>query len=575
MRRAWRSASVPGPLAWALALLLYCSAPGAPAAVLALDAAPAGPLGRLSSILVDGTGTLGPQEALALQRAGAFAASRDTVPKFGIGAPPVWLHLAVRNTTDEALERRLMLGMAWVDRLDVYLIHDGAIVRQWTAGDGDPAFAPPHGGMGYVMSHAFPPGDSEILIRAATPDPLVLPLRILSPEAASARMRQHDYGYGLLYGFLLALAGYNAMLYAGLRERSHLDYALYLGSFVLLSLAYSGHGYTWLWAGQSGLQAYVILALMVLFGIAGLRFADRFLGLALASPRTARAIRAFSASGAAAMALCVALQWQVAAATLAFVFVLLFNILMVGLGVFCVRRGQPAAYYFLAGTLFAMAGAATTTLAVWFALPFSDRWFHAAELGVAIEGTLLALALAYRMRRIQSAHEVAEQLSRTDPLTGLLNRRAFLEQAAAAWSTAQRRARPLSVIVLDLDHFKALNDRYGHLAGDKALEAVATVLQDSCRRGDLAARWGGEEFIVLLPETDSAQAHALAERLLGGIRTVSLSEGGRTMHLSASLGVAERAAHDTLETLIRDADGRMYRAKQAGRAQVCSAPAMG
>ncbi|MEI2421489.1 GGDEF domain-containing protein, partial [Arthrospira platensis SPKY2] len=139
-------------------------------------------------------------------------------------------------------------------------------------------------------------------------------------------------------------------------------------------------------------------------------------------------------------------------------------------------------------------GVVITALSVWHGLPFETALFHAAEAGAAIEGTLLALALAYRMRSIQSAHEVAEKLSRTDPLTGLLNRRAFADRGEGLWSTATRNDRPLSMVLLDLDHFKQLNDQFGHTAGDDALKAVATVLKSSLRRGDIAARWGGEEF---------------------------------------------------------------------------------
>jgi diguanylate cyclase (GGDEF)-like protein len=302
-----------------------------------------------------------------------------------------------------------------------------------------------------------------------------------------------------------------------------------------------------------------------------LRFASGFLRLAETAPRAHRLTRRIIFVGLAAITSAVALQQPAAAALVAFVFVLLFSVYMVVLGVLCVRCGQVAAPYFLAGALFAMAGAASTALGVWFGLPFNEFTFHAAELGFMAEGTLLALALAYRMRRIQTARAQAEQLSRTDPLTGLSNRRAFLEQAAGVWSTATRSARPLSVIVIDLDHFKMINDTYGHATGDHALCESARVLERNCRRADIAARWGGEEFILLLPETDAPQARAMAERLLGEIRATTVGEGGVMRRLSASLGVAERSGHGALEDLIRDADTLMYRAKAAGRGRVFGA----
>ncbi len=561
-RRARRSL-----LPWLLAVLLLAALP-VWADSFAVESAPAGPLGRWASVLVEGDRPLAADEALAQLRRGAFHPADAEVPKFGIGASPVWLHLAVSNGAPRPVARRLLLGVSWLDRVDVHLVRGDRIARQWSAGDGDPALQRPLGSIGYVLAHDFEPGLTEILVRVETADPMVVPLRLLDPEAANARTRLHDYGYGLLYGFLFALIGYNGMLYAGLRERSHLDYALYLMTFVLLSASYSGHGYAWLWPGASGLQRYVILVLMVLAGAAGLRFARRFLGLADISPRVDRAVGNFSAVGLAAIGLCVLAQWQAAAALVAFVFVLLFSVTMLALGLLCVRRGETAARYFLAGAAVAMAGFAVTALAVWKGLPFNDFLFHAAEGGLALEGTLLALALAYRMRRIQNAQAVAEQLSRTDPLTGLLNRRAFLELGEAAWSTAVRKERPLSVILLDLDHFKAINDGFGHEAGDKVLVAVSAVLDANCRRGDIAARWGGEEFIVLLPETDAAQARVLAERLLGDIRAARVHANLQTLQLTASLGVADRMGQQSLQELIRDADRWMYLSKEGGRGRV-------
>lgn len=547
----------------------------AQAGALSLDALGTEALGREASVFVERDAALTVGEAIAAQRSGRFVAAEAAAPKFGIGAQPVWLHLAVESRAAQAQRRQIVVGAPWIDRVDVYLLRGDAVVAHVAAGDGEAGLLPPTGSLGFLLEHDFAPGVTDILVRAASPDPLVLPLRLLAPEAARTTQRTHDYGYGLLYGYLLALILYNAVLYVGLRDRSQRDYVLYVGSFLLLSLAYSGHGQVWLWPEQPEVQRYAILVLMVLFGCMGLRFASSFLGLRSSLPGLDRVAHALVAGGALAMALCVALDLQAAAGVVAFVFTQAFALAMVWIGVASVRRDRIAAPYFLAGALIAMAGTAITTFAVWHGLPYSGWALHAAEAGVALDGTVLALALAYRMRRLRGERLHAEHLAATDPLTGLRNRRAFTAEAKPLWQAAQQGGRPLAAIVLDLDHFKALNDAHGHAAGDAALVAVARLLEAGCREADLVARWGGEEFVVLMPDTRLEQARRTGMRLLEAMRTAKVEHDGQRLLLSASVGVAERGAHANLEALIDEADRWMYEAKQVGRGCVCCRDTIG
>jgi hypothetical protein len=308
-------------------------------------------------------------------------------------------------------------------------------------------------------------------------------------SASFVEQRQYNYGYGLLYGFLLALILYNAMLYLGLRDRGYLDYSLYLGSFALLNLCYTGHGYAWFWPQYPAFQQYVILVMMVFAGCLGLRFASGFLNLRQHAPRANLFVRGLMVAGLLAISLSVLLQSQQTAVLIAFLFVLIFSVAMVWLGIITVQHGRVAGRYFLVAALSAMVGMATSALSVWVGLPYTQAGFHAAGWGVVIEGLLLTLALAYRMRQHQRARVEAEQLARLDSLTSLLNRRAFLECAGPLWSTALRNRRPLSVMMMDLDFFKKINDTYGHAMGDQVLVAASRVLAEACRNGDIAARW--------------------------------------------------------------------------------------
>ncbi len=551
-----------------LALLWLALASTSRAEAPALSALPDQALGRYLGILPETEQALTLEEVIAQQQQGKFTSTEQTAPKFGIGSPPVWLHLAVRNDSDQDVRRQLQLEISWLDRIEVYHTQGTALIGQWLAGDGDAAFQHPLPGLGYVFDLQLPPGRNDIYLRLATTDPLLTPLRLLDTAQAAALKEQHDYGYGLLYGFLLALIAYNAMLFIGLRERGYLDYTLYLGSFVILHLAYTGHAYAWLWPGQAIFQQYAIPLLMVTFSCLGLRFASGFLNLRQHAPLAHRLVYWLIVAILGLIFGAVLLRSPQAAVTIAFLFVLIFSVTMVWLGIITIRHGRVAGRYFIAAALTTLLGSTTTALAVWQGLPYSTLAFHAAGWGVVFEGILLALALAYRMRQHQQARLQAEQLARTDPLTSLLNRRAFFEHAGPLWSAALRNQRPLSVIMADIDHFKSINDNHGHATGDKVLAAVSRRLAEACRNSDIAARWGGEEFVMLLQDTDARQAAQLAERLRAEIEGLKLGPTGYPMKLSASFGIAQLGEHESLDQLIREADQWLYQAKQNGRNRV-------
>jgi diguanylate cyclase (GGDEF)-like protein len=167
----------------------------------------------------------------------------------------------------------------------------------------------------------------------------------------------------------------------------------------------------------------------------------------------------------------------------------------------------------------------------------------------------------------------AERMACRDSLTDLYNRRAFLEMARPIWSTAQRNQRPMTMIMVDIDHFKQVNDQFGHEVGDNALMQTADLLAQVCRAGDLLSRWGGEEFLLLLPETDLEQACVFAERIRISLEALGLPIESDSIFLTASLGVAEGGQKKCLEEMIKEADVQLYKAKRNGRNQYsCEKP---
>jgi diguanylate cyclase (GGDEF)-like protein len=162
--------------------------------------------------------------------------------------------------------------------------------------------------------------------------------------------------------------------------------------------------------------------------------------------------------------------------------------------------------------------------------------------------------------------ELLEKLATTDSMTSLYNRRHFLALAEAEWSRFQRYQRPLSMLMIDIDHFKSVNDRYGHAIGDQAIISVAAACQHNKRNSDVVGRLGGEEFAVLLPETDQAQAEVVAERIRASIAGHVLSVHDVQFALTVSVGIAAATASMSgTDALLRAADSALYQAKSEGR----------
>jgi diguanylate cyclase (GGDEF)-like protein len=157
----------------------------------------------------------------------------------------------------------------------------------------------------------------------------------------------------------------------------------------------------------------------------------------------------------------------------------------------------------------------------------------------------------------------------TDPLTKTHNRAAFNDTLLREINRSSRGDQNLSLIFVDVDHFKSINDQHGHDCGDLALASVASWVKDSVRGCDTVFRYGGEEFVILLVDTHQTDAAIIAERVRSGIESHTLAYGMDVLNITASLGVSSLQKNDSPENLIKRADAAMYQAKQNGRNRVC------
>ena len=182
------------------------------------------------------------------------------------------------------------------------------------------------------------------------------------------------------------------------------------------------------------------------------------------------------------------------------------------------------------------------------------------------ELTDLNRELRKKEQALERANERIQRIARTDPLTELPNRRHFNERLSDTLSAVRRHAFPLSLTMADLDHFNSVNDTHGHDAGDRVLKLFADLLRESCRQEDLPARWGGEEFIVMMPYTSPSDAGAFAERVRKSFKEAKCK--GVDQPFSASFGITGYSDGDTQDSLLNRADEALYEAKESGRDRV-------
>ena len=192
------------------------------------------------------------------------------------------------------------------------------------------------------------------------------------------------------------------------------------------------------------------------------------------------------------------------------------------------------------------------------AVDYVTKPFDAFELRARVRAAL----------RTKHLQDLLADRGNLDPLTELANRRALAERLKVEWARVQRHGGSLSFIMTDIDHFKVVNDTYGHGTGDRLLQQVAKAIVNQCRQIDLPARYGGEEFAIIVPDENASTATYLADRCRLAIEGIRLDVGQETAQATASFGVADAVGLSSQEALIQSADQALYQAKQAGRNRV-------
>ncbi len=381
----------------------------------------------------------------------------------------------------------------------------------------------------------------------------------------------------LTFGALMAVSLAALLIWFVLKDPLFILYAT-MFSLQALYVAYlSGQGFDWPWLSFAApLDSFAWNVPVGLSGAVACLFTREIADLKHFSPRV------YAVFGWLAVAFVVITAANVAkfVGLLALVN-LIGNVMFVVAAVFTVivcvlawRRGNRAAGWFLIA--WALLEGFTIAAALRFLMTSSGSDaldYYGLPLSMVAASVLIALGVADRLRAQRVALSEAERRAQTDPLTGVLNRRSLIERLDAACARAKARGLPIALLFIDLDHFKQINDTFGHPAGDACLRAIIDPIHAELRQSDVIGRYGGEEFVVILSSADAAAATPIAQRIVERVADVRVSGFGEPISVTCSIGIA---ASDTLgiwgEPLLAQADAAVYVAKRSGRNQIHLAP---
>jgi len=578
------------------------SASAAPPTAMLTDDIDAMPLSPYLSFRHDTQGKDSADDAWRRFRQGEFARVPAGKSSFGFQPGAFWFHARVVNRNASEPYWMLVLSFAMLDRIDLYLRHSDGRVTHFVSGDQQPFSARniPYRHPNFRIE--LPPGESmELLIRVQSQSSMQVPLDLYTAPAFTSLSRDWQFVMGIYYGILLALFVYNLVLWLALRDRSYFWYLFHISAFGLVLFTLNGYSFEYFWPNNPWLANLAVPATISLAVVGMQQFARDFLELPerfrIGNRISQAFIVFFSVLGVASIWLPNSISTQIASR------VVLAGVLWIVIATFIVmRRGYAPARLFLLAWATLLLGTILFSMVAFGIVPRNKLTEYGVQIGSALEMLLLSIALGYRyaslrneneriaaeanqqlerkvaqrtmevrsaLSQLEDAHRRLHDSSRRDGLTGLYNRGHFHEGFDHLLKDAREKGLPISLLMIDLDHFKSINDRYGHLTGDECLRWAAHRIGYALRmhEASLLARFGGEEFVAVLPGHDLQSAVNIAEHLRQRLIEEPCVSGEHRLRVSASIGVhtIEPGIDADSDTALSVADQALYAAKANGR----------
>ena len=531
---------------------------------------------------------------------------------FGFSESTYWLRIPVNNRLPTPVLLSLDLQYPLLDEVDFYRVKDGQVIDSLITGDKRALENRAIRLKNFVYPFEMAQGENvDIYVRVKSKSTLFLPMHLSSENQFVESLTIDRTIDGLYFGVACGLLIYNLLLFFMIRERIYLEYSYFVLSHIIYIFCLSG--YPQVFASESefitqrGVYLFGIISGLCLF-----QFSRTYLQTGIGLPKFDLVLRGFMAALVAA-AFFIMHGPLSSAIKLTFILVMVSTTLLFVVAVVRYRQGFAPALYFVIGQGAILVSFLFTALAsenilplynmaeyvvkianvfelLFFSIGLADRINHERSLrenaqqeaaaaqqrlleAQAATNEKLDLLVRQRTEELEHANKKLAELNRTDELTGLRNRRHLNDAFPQAFRSAYREKKPIAAMILDIDHFKKLNDTYGHQFGDLCLEATGNIIDKNMRRPyDMAFRYGGEEFVMILPNTDHAGAMIVAEKIRSDIEAHVVSDETHTTSMTASIGMVSivPSGSDDHETLLKTADELLYQAKEQGRNRIVS-----
>ncbi len=489
----------------------------------------------------------------------AFKPASITGTNFGFTRSAWWVRFTLANAGDDDRHVTLREDYPLLDHIDLWTPQRDGSWRHIATGDRTVFSTREYKHRDFLFDLAVPARSQRtFFLRAESAGPVDLDLTLYESHALIATLSDEQLAYGAYYGGFLVLVLYNLFIFLIVRDRAFFYYLLYASSYGLYFAIHNGLAFEFLWPNSPAWGNQALLVLLSLTLVFGMQFTRTFLDTAQFARRLDKIAVVLQALAVVGLFASFFASYSVLILPLA-VLTVMVTVMIVTMGTLGLIKGYRPARYFMVAWGMLLAGVMVYMGKVFGLLPHNMLTQNGFQAGSLLEMVLLSLALASRVRELH-------RQSRTDTLTKVPNRRYFDERIATEFERAKRNQGAVGLLVVDIDHFKQFNDRFGHARGDEILKQVAERLCHGVRRGDSVCRYGGEEFAIILPGANGAEAERVAEALREIVETDTTAEAGITV----SIGVASTldGEFDNVDDMFSAADRAMYRAKDLGRNRV-------
>jgi len=548
----------------------------------------------------------------------------EGIVSFGISMKPYWLRFRIQNTGNKPLNEIFEISNPILDYVSIYAVKNQEVLDAQILGDNLPFDVRKINHRNFLFSFSVEPHDYvDMYIAVRSDGSLQVPMRLWEEKNFYFHDQANQLWQGFFYGSLVLMLVYNFFIFISLRERSYFFYVLFVLSALMSQASVRGDAFQYLWPENVWLSTKSAGFFTIAMVLTAYAFMIDFLQLKMKAPISYKffiGMEIFFSAMLISMFFAPYSIVMILASYASIPAILMSVYIAIKLSY---KKDRTAQYFTLAWMSFSV-GLIIFVLSKVGVLPRIFLTEYGIQIGVSLNAALLSFALTDRINRanknfvkaqhssrvsnqiareaqqeamrvqkqanetlesnvmartieLQSAlNELSElnlkleDLSSTDALTNLKNRGYFETQYDDEWKRANREKIPLALLMVDVDFFKKINDKYGHLAGDMCIKEVASSIKQAVRRPiDTIARYGGEEFVIILPGTDVEGARIVAENIRKNIEMLKLDFEGSPILMTASVGLASLVPNDENDrALIAHADKALYKAKLTGRNRV-------